>query len=148
MAQLAAPPKKAPSGAQVTPGSPPPRPAYSVYAPECPTRMVLDRIADRWSGLVLGRLAREPMRFNRIRREVPGVSQKVLSQTLKRLERDGLVGREAFPTVPVTVEYRITPLGLTLNQAVQTIVAWAEGNIEAVLAAQAAYDAQGARALS
>jgi DNA-binding HxlR family transcriptional regulator len=146
MAQATPLPKKALSGAQVTAGSPPPR--YSVYAPDCPTRMVLDRIADRWSGLVLGRLASEPMRFNRLRREVPGVSQKVLSQTMKRLERDGLVEREVFPTVPVTVEYSITPLGRTLHQAVKAIVDWAEGNIEAVLAAQAAYDARADRPLS
>ena len=146
MAQATLLPKKALSGAQVTGGSPPPR--YSVYAPDCPTRMVLDRIADRWSGLVLGRLAQEPMRFNRLRREVPGVSQKVLSQTMKRLERDGLVEREVFPTVPVTVEYSITPLGRTLHHAVKAIVDWAEGNIEAVLAAQAAYDARADRPLS
>ena len=138
--------KKAPFGALVTPAPPPVHPPFDVYSASCPTRVVLDRIADRWSGLILGRLAREPMRFNRIRREVEGVSQKVLSQTLKRLERDGLVEREAFPTVPVTVEYRIAPLGRTLNEAVQALVGWAETNIGEVLAAQAAYDAQWSRA--
>jgi DNA-binding HxlR family transcriptional regulator len=76
---------------------------------------------------------------------VQGVSQKVLSQALKRLERDGLIEREVFPTVPVTVEYRITPLGRTLNGAVQSLITWAETNIEAVLASQAAYDAEAAR---
>ncbi|WP_210530065.1 winged helix-turn-helix transcriptional regulator [Rubellimicrobium arenae] len=115
---------------------------YDVYSEACPTRLVLDRLADKWVLLVLGRLTEGPMRFNHLRREIEGVSQKVLSQTLKRLERDGLVTRQAFPTVPVTVEYAITPLGRTLSETAQALARWAETNIEAVMAAQAAYDAQ------
>lgn len=113
---------------------------YDVYARNCPTRLVLDRIADKWALLILGRLAEEPLRFNRLRREVEGVSQKVLSQTLKKLERDGLISRKVFATVPVTVEYAVTPLGRTLTDTVSALRHWAESNIDAVLAAQRSYD--------
>ena len=113
---------------------------YDVYQENCPTRLVLDRLADKWIVLILGRLALQPMRFNRLRREIEGVSQKVLSQALKKLERDGLVKRKAFATVPVTVEYSITPLGLTLAAKVSELARWAEDNIEEVIAAQRVYD--------
>ena len=119
---------------------------YDVYSEACPTRLVLDRLADKWVVLILGLLAESPRRFNALRREIEGVSQKVLSQTLKRLERDGLVARQAFPTVPVTVEYSITPLGRTLSETVEALARWAETHIEGVLAAQRAYDAQTSRA--
>jgi DNA-binding HxlR family transcriptional regulator len=71
------------------------------------------------------------------------VTQKVLSQTLKKLERDGLVSRAAYPTVPVTVEYALTPLGRTLTETVAALSHWAEHNMEAIMAAQARYDAAG-----
>jgi DNA-binding HxlR family transcriptional regulator len=116
------------------------RPRYDVYAPNCPTRLVLARLADKWTVLILGRLDRTPLRFNQLRREIAGVSQKVLSQTLKSLERDGLVARKVFPTVPVTVEYAITPLGLTLQDTLQALGRWAETHMDAVLAAQRQYD--------
>ncbi|MDF2621153.1 MAG: transcriptional regulator, HxlR family [Xanthobacteraceae bacterium] len=118
---------------------------YDVYEDRCPTRMVLDRLADKWAVLVLDRLEDGPVRFNAIRREIKGISQKVLSQTLKRLERDGLVTRTVYPTVPVTVEYALTPLGRTLTETVSALAHWAEHNMDAVLAAQATYDAAGAR---
>jgi Predicted transcriptional regulators len=120
--------------------------AYDVYEDRCPTRMVLDRIADKWALLVLDRLKDEPVRFNRLRRDIKGVSQKVLSQTLKRLERDGLISRTAYPTVPVTVEYALTPLGRTLTDTVAALAHWAEQNMDAVLAAQRAYDGEAAAA--
>ena len=116
--------------------------AYDVFEDRCPTRLVLDRLADKWALLVLDRLRGEPVRFNGLRRDIKGVSQKVLSQTLKALERDGLVSRSAFPTVPVTVEYAVTPLGLTLTETVAALAHWAERNMDEVLAAQAAYDAR------
>ena len=115
---------------------------YDVYSEACPTRLVLDRLADKWVVLILGLLSQGPRRFNALRREIEGVSQKVLSQTLKRLERDGLIARQAFPTVPVTVEYSITPLGQTLAETVASLAHWAEAHIESVVAAQRAYDAQ------
>ena len=116
-------------------------PAYDVFEDRCPTRLVLDRLADKWALLVLDRLRGGPVRFNGLRRDIKGVSQKVLSQTLKRLERDGLVDRTVHPTVPVSVEYALTPLGRTLTETVAAFAHWAERNMDAVLTAQAAYDA-------
>lgn len=113
---------------------------FNVYAENCPTRLVIDRLADKWAVLVLNRLAGEKLRFNQLRREIEGISQKVLSQVLKKLERDGLVTRQVFPTVPVTVEYAITPLGETLTSTVSALTRWAEENMTAILAAQARYD--------
>lgn len=114
---------------------------YDVYSQNCPTRLVLDHIADKWAALILWRISDGPVRFNELRRKIEGISTKVLSQALKRLERDGLIARQAFATVPVTVEYSITPLGGTLGEKIATVTQWAEQNIEQVLAAQAQYDA-------
>lgn len=114
----------------------------NVYSDQCPTRLVLDRVADKWTVLILGLLERGPMRFNRLRREIEGLSQKVLAQTLRSLERDGLVTRTAYPTVPVTVEYALTPLGRTLAVAVDALRRWAEENMGQVADAQRAYDAR------
>jgi DNA-binding HxlR family transcriptional regulator len=114
-----------------------------VFAAACPTRRVLDRIGDKWAVLILILLARGTKRFNALRRLIDGVSQKMLSQTLKSLERDGLVSRRVIPTVPVTVEYSITPLGMTLHEAVDPLRVWAETHIGAVEAAQQLYDSGG-----
>jgi DNA-binding HxlR family transcriptional regulator len=114
---------------------------WNAYAGTCPTRMVLDRIADKWAVLVLGLLADGPVRFNQLRRQIQGISQKMLSQTLKSLERDGLVSRKVTPTVPVTVEYAVTPLGQTLSATVDSLRIWAETHMEQVLLAQQQYDA-------
>jgi DNA-binding HxlR family transcriptional regulator len=120
-------------------------PAWNVYAAGCPTRQALDRIADKWTALVVGLLAEGPHRFGELRRAVDGISQKMLTQTLRSLERDGLVDRRAYPTVPVTVEYSLTPLGLTLTEPLAAIRAWAEEHIEAVLAARERYEARNTR---
>lgn len=114
--------------------------APNVYASDCPTRLVLDRIADKWAVLVLGLVADGPVRFNQLRRQIEGLSQKMLSQTLKSLERDGLVSRRAIATVPVTVEYSITPLGRTLAATVDGLRMWAEAHIGDVQRAQKRYD--------
>jgi DNA-binding HxlR family transcriptional regulator len=116
----------------------------NVFMKNCPTRLVLDRVADKWALLALRLISDKPKRFNQLRREIEGVSQKVLSQTLKKLERDGLVSREVFATVPVTVEYSITPLGATLTEVATGISKWAEANIDAVLVAQEKYDRKAA----
>ncbi len=113
---------------------------WNPYEVACPTRMILDRVADKWTVLVLGLLVRAPMRFNALRREIEGLSQKVLSQTLKDLERDGLISRQAFATVPVTVEYSITPLGETLASVVGALTKWAKDNVDSILAARKKYD--------
>lgn len=112
----------------------------NVYDSNCPTRLILDRIADKWTVLVLIILERSPVRFNELRRRIDGISQKMLAQTLRQLERDGLVTRTAIATVPVTVEYTITPLGLTLTNAVKALTHWAEQHIGDVQEAQQRYD--------
>jgi len=114
----------------------------NAYSAQCPTRQVLDRVGDKWAVLILLLLRDEPLRFNQLRRAIEGISQKMLSQVLKSLERDGLVKRRAIATVPVTVEYSITPLGRTLAAAVDPLRDWAERNLKDVLAAQRRYDAQ------
>lgn len=136
MAPSASPVKKAREAHQVSPAKPP-----DPYSATCPTRMVLDRIADKWTVLVLALLDAGPMRFNQLRRCVDGLSQKMLSQTVKALERDGLITRQAFATVPVTVEYAITPLGRTLARALAPISDWAITNFAEVARARARYDA-------
>lgn len=113
---------------------------FNVFDMNCPTRALLDRLADKWGLLILVRLDRGETRFNQLRREIEGVSQKVLSQTLKKLERDGLISRRAYPTVPVTVEYALTDLGRTLCATVGALTDWAERNMDSVRAAQATYD--------
>ncbi len=113
---------------------------YDIYSERCPTRAVLDRIADKWALLIMDRLALGPARFNVLRRDIAGISQKVLSQMLKFLERDGLVSRKAYATVPVTVEYALTPLGENLAKAVAAFAHWAEVNMDAIRKAQIAYD--------
>ena len=114
----------------------------NAYAAECPTRQILDRIGDKWAVLILILIRDEPMRFNALRRSIEGISQKMLSRVLKSLERDGLIKRRVFATVPVTVEYSITPLGQTLAAAVDHLRDWAEENLKEVLSAQRRYDAQ------
>jgi DNA-binding HxlR family transcriptional regulator len=114
----------------------------NAYSAECPTRQILDRVGDKWAVLILLLLRDQPLRFNQLRRSIEGISQKMLSQVLKSLERDGLVKRRAIATVPVTVEYSITALGKTLAAAVDPLRHWAERNLKDVLAAQRRYDAQ------
>ena len=114
----------------------------NAYSADCPTRQILDRVGDKWAVLFLLLLRDEPMRFNALRRAIEGISQKMLSQVLKSLERDGLIRRRVIPTVPVTVEYSLLPLGATLAEAVDPLRDWAEKNLKEVLAAQRRYDAQ------
>ena len=114
----------------------------NAYAAGCPTRQILDRVGDKWAVLILLLVRDEPMRFNALRRAIEGISQKMLSQVLKSLERDGLIKRRVIATVPVTVEYSITPLGATLSKAVDALRDWAESNLKEVLSAQRRYDAQ------
>ena len=101
---------------------------------------MLSRLADKWALLVLGCLEKEPQRFNSLRRHIRGITQKMLTQTLRKLERDGLVSRKIFPTVPVTVEYSLSPLGKTLTHTMSFLTLWVEDNMDAMLAAQAAFD--------
>jgi DNA-binding HxlR family transcriptional regulator len=112
------------------------------YDPDCPTRHILDRIGDKWAVLILLTLADGPVRFNDLRRRIGAISQKMLSQTLKSLERDGLVTRAAYPTVPVTVEYTLTPLAGGLIGLLKDITRWAEGHVGQIMASRRAHDAE------
>ena len=112
------------------------------YDPNCPTRVVLDQIADKWAVLVLGALDDGPVRFNALKRRLAGISQKMLGQTLRDLERNGLVSRRVFATVPVTVEYSLTALGERLTERVNDLRVWAEKHIGQIVAAQSAFDAR------
>lgn len=122
--------------------SKPTRKRGNAYAVSCPTRIVLDQISDKWTVLILGVLRDGPVRFNSLKRKLEGVSQKVLATTLKKLERNGLLVRSAYPTVPVTVEYALTPLGRALSELVTEVRCWAEENITDVLNSQKAFDAR------
>jgi DNA-binding HxlR family transcriptional regulator len=101
---------------------------------------VLDCIADKWSVLVLGCLLERGRRSGELRREIEGISQKMLTQTLRALERDGLVHRQVFPSVPPRVEYSLTPLGSSLGQIVDQLRQWSEQNVEEILQSQQAFD--------
>jgi DNA-binding HxlR family transcriptional regulator len=115
-------------------------PQWNVYEAACPTRLVLNRIADKWTVLVVSSLEHGTKRFSVLQREIGGVSQKMLTQTLRGLERDGLVIRTIYPTVPPKVEYTLTPLGQTLVSLLDAIRVWSETNIEEVTKAQIIYD--------
>jgi len=112
---------------------------YNVYAEKCPTRQALDRIADKWTALIVGLLGQRTHRFGELRRGIEGISHKVLSQNLRSLERDGLVLRKPLPSVPPTVEYSLTALGETLVEPLGAIRDWAERHIEQVEASRDAY---------
>jgi len=131
--------KKARSGNLVSRREPaaPPDP----YAASCPTRLLLDRVGDKWMVLTLTLIRDKPSRFNALRRDIEGVTQKMLSQTLKQMERDGLIIRTVLPTTPVSVEYAITPLGRTLAAVLDGLQLWARDHIADVLAARRLYDA-------
>lgn len=105
----------------------------------CPIRDVLDRIGDQWSFLVLDSLAEEVMRFSELNRRIGDISKQMLSQTLKRLEQDGLVARTLFAEVPPRVEYRLTPLGRSFLKPMRTLVAWADKNHQAICTARRDY---------
>ncbi len=108
----------------------------------CEVRQILDRVADKWSLLVVALLERRTMRFSELRREIDGVSQRMLTVTLRNLERDGLVQRTVYPVVPPRVEYRLTELGCTLLGTIQSLVDWTERHQEQVALARAAFDAR------
>ena len=112
----------------------------NVFSASCPTRQVLDLIADKWTALVIGALENEPQRFSQIQRRIDGISQKMLTQTLRSLERDGLVERTVYAEVPPRVVYKLTPLGETLRAPIAEIRHWAETHIGEVSAAQTVYD--------
>jgi DNA-binding HxlR family transcriptional regulator len=116
------------------------RQAYNAYMAECPSRQVLAALSDKWVTLVLTALADGPQRYSQLARRIAGVSQKMLTQTLRTLERDGLLTRTITPSVPVRVDYQITPLGETILPVVAAIKQWSETHIREIHAARANYD--------
>ncbi len=104
-------------------------------------RDVLDRIGDKWSTLVLVTLAPGPRRFSAVQRAIPDISKRMLTQTFRELERDGLIARTVFPTKPPSVEYRLTALGSTILQPLDALVRWADRNHAAIRDARATFDA-------
>ena len=109
---------------------------------DCEVRQILDRIADKWSLLVIALLDERTLRFNELRREIDGISQRMLTVTLRQLERDGLVRRTVFPVVPPRVDYALTPLGTTLHETIQAFVVWTEEHQNEIASARARYDAR------
>ncbi|GAA1615053.1 winged helix-turn-helix transcriptional regulator [Leucobacter chromiireducens] len=114
--------------------------SWDPYERDCPTRQLLDRIGDRWTVLIIGALGDGPLRFGELSRRVDGVSQKMLTQTLRALERDGLVTRTLYPQVPPRVEYELTQAGRTLQGPLGALDDWARTHMVGVLAAREAYD--------
>lgn len=105
-------------------------------------RELLDQVLDKWSLSVLNELCERPCRFNELRRAIPAVTQKSLTATLRRLERNGVVERQVTSTRPVAITYRITPLGKTLRHPVDVLLAWADDHMPAIERARNAFDAQ------
>lgn len=112
----------------------------------CPMRDVLDRIGDAWTFLVVTELSEAPRRFNALRRSIEGISQRMLTVTLRNLERDGLVARHVTPSTPPQVEYSLTELGRSMIAPVQALSVWATAKQPAIQAARAAYDQAAAEA--
>jgi DNA-binding HxlR family transcriptional regulator len=121
---------------------------YNAFLAACPSQKLLDRISDKWVALVLSALATGPdctgepraMRYSELARTLSGVSPKMLTQTLRSLERDGLITRTALPTVPVTVSYELTELGLSLQLMIRGLKGWAESHMDEVLANRELHD--------
>ncbi|MYU21903.1 helix-turn-helix domain-containing protein [Streptomyces sp. SID8352] len=119
-----------------------PEPPYDVFSRECPSRAALEHVTGRWGALTLGALAGGSLRFNELRRRVGGVSEKMLSQTLHALERDGLVHREARLTNPPRVDYELTPPGREVAARLTALFACLEEGMDGVLASRERHDAR------
>ena len=117
-----------------------PDPGYDAFDADCPTRELLDELSDKWVSLVLVALVNGPQRHSELRRRLSGVSQKMLTQTLRSMERDGVVTRTVTASVPVRVDYELTELGVSLTSVVHAVKLWAEANMDSVAQARKAYD--------
>lgn len=111
------------------------------FDPDCPTRVVLDRIGDKWTVLVIGSLEDGSLRFSQLRARIGGVAPKVLTQTLRAMERDGLLTRTVHAQVPPRVDYELTPLGASLTGPIATLTDWAETHLTQILGSRDSYDA-------
>lgn len=110
------------------------------YLRGCPSRMVLEFLANKWTMLTISALSGDRLRYGELRRRLDGVSPKMLSQTLRALERNGMITRTQYPTVPPQVDYELTPLAESLRETVAAIKQWAEDHADELTAAQKAYD--------
>src|SRR5262245_18604256 len=115
---------------------------YDAFLAQCPSRQLLDRISDKWVTLVLAALEQGPRRYSQLARTIAGVSQKMLTQTLRTLERDGLLTRTVTATVPVTVTYELTDLGRSLQSVITGLKACAESHMDERLPARSSYDSE------
>jgi DNA-binding HxlR family transcriptional regulator len=116
--------------------------AHQAHIAECPTNRLLERMGEKWVALVFKQLDAGPRRYGELARAIAGASQKMLTQTLRNLERDGLISRTITPAVPARVDYALTPLGRSLLPVMQAVTRWAEQNIEQIDAARATHDAR------
>ncbi|MFI5608357.1 winged helix-turn-helix transcriptional regulator [Amycolatopsis sp. NPDC051903] len=116
--------------------------SWDVYLKSCPCRDVLDLLANKWTALVLGVLSRGPHRFGELRRAVGGISQKMLTQDLRSLERDGFVTRTVFPTTPPTVEYALTDMGAEVSEHLVALSRWSQSNFDRIREARSGYDSR------
>lgn len=107
---------------------------------DCSSRFLLDQIADKWSVLILAALCKKPLRFNELKRCLDGITQKALTQALRRLERNGILARRVIPSSQVAVEYSITPLGRTLQHPFNALYLWTLEHLDTVMKAQADFD--------
>ena len=114
------------------------RASYDAFLAECPTRALLETLGDKWWTLVVSALAEGPQRYSELARAIAGVSPKMLTQTLRALERDGIVARTVTPSVPVRTDYELTELGRSVLPVLQAIKCWAEEHMGEVLEARAA----------
>lgn len=110
--------------------------------PECPVRGILDRVGNKWTVLVISYLAAadKPLRFSELKRQIRGISQRMLTETVRGLERDGVLLRTVYPTVPQTVEYSLTALGVSLIPPVQSLVVWALDHRAMIVGARSQFD--------
>ncbi|WP_424935214.1 MULTISPECIES: winged helix-turn-helix transcriptional regulator [Bacteria] len=120
------------------------QPAWDVMMASCPSRTSLARIANKWTAMIVIALSDGPLRFGGVRQAVDGISAKVLADTLRDLERDGILTRTPYEQMPPRVDYALTPLGRTLREPLAALARWAETHIEEVEEARAAYDAAAA----
>ncbi|PAZ12035.1 transcriptional regulator [Streptomyces sp. SA15] len=119
------------------------RAEYDAFLKSCPTNQLLDRISDKWVSLVVSALTPGPLRYSDLGRKIAGVSPKMLTQTLRSLERDGILTRTVTPSVPVRVDYELTELGRSLSLLLGAVKDWAETHIEEVWEAREQYDTEG-----
>ncbi|MFE0451030.1 winged helix-turn-helix transcriptional regulator [Streptomyces sp. NPDC058914] len=118
---------------------------YDAFLKACPTNQLLDRISDKWVSLVVAALAPGPLRYSDLSRKIAGVSPKMLTQTLRTLERDGILTRTVTPSVPVRVDYALTPLGSSLALLLVAVKDWAEVHFDEVHTARERYDTETAQ---